>query len=310
MVAGDCGTDSTGGAKAAGKDIPPLFVSLSPNAQLPSKDYLRLVALSNPDTPKIGGCSPSAGPLMNKAAQGPRDGNDNILTYTNSKERNPQRHEFALHVRGARYCRLLETMLDTSDLQLDSPRHNGKGTAPDSGLSVSMSPVVLPQATEKGCLALFAYLELITKRVPSMLSKPLRAPLEELVQPWELEFLLHNCMYDDVRSCIERATNDNSWEKENKTPSSDKRQAHYVVILEKAPQSLDLLLEVAMLSDFLLIESLRQLTCAFIASLACNASSEEELLRLSGLERPMTEDELEPLYLQFPFLRPDNNVEP
>lgn len=313
-----------------------IFVQLTPNAPLPSEEYLRLVALSKAPPPpdSEGSTLHSARNCRERSARvngrrSPTKTNvrprppvtatqkwgDNAMSLINSKEEAVQRHEFALHVRGARYCRLLETMLDSSDLQVEplhyDPKDPNMGRRPngtEGNPANSLPPVILPQATQKGCVALFTYLDLITKRVPSMLSKPLRAPLEELVQPWELEFLLYNCMGDDVRNAITHIDEDGTADKRGRAPTNDTRPSYYSTILEKAPQSVDLLLEVALLSDFLLVEPLRQLTCAFIASLALNASSEEELLQLSGLQRPMTEDELEPLYYQFPFLRPDNHA--
>lgn len=191
------------------------------------------------------------------------------------------RHDFALHHRGARLCRLLEPLLDAVDVDLRPKLDPCNGAIP---------PVTLPQATKEGCESVFLYLDLVQTRVPTLLSKPLRAPLEELVQPWELTFLLENCFGRSGETGFKSTT------------------AFFKEVVKAGSSSMDRLLEVAMLSDFLLVESLRDLTCAFLASLALSASTGKELLQLSGLEKPLTETDLEPLYNQLDFLRPRDEV--
>lgn len=188
------------------------------------------------------------------------------------------RHDFAVHMRGARLCSLLEAVLDAVDVNLSSKFDAVNGWTP---------PVTLPQATKIGCELVFQYLELIQTRVPTLLSKPLRAPLEELVQPWEMSFLQERCL----------GGSSSGHDEDYKTSKC------FRALAKKGPHSLDKILEVAMLSDFLVISSLRDLTCAFIASLGLSATSEKELLQLCGLDAPLTEEDLEPLYAQFGFLR-------
>ncbi|KEG14959.1 hypothetical protein DQ04_00241010 [Trypanosoma grayi] len=317
------------------REVPPLFVSLGANAALPSEEYVRVIALSGPHDLNIippslqngvrngngrqnsisGGASMTNINVKNRSSGGGGGGSSssNWASVSHPKD-SVVRHDFALHARGARMCRLLETMLDTADLQLDVHSYDsnacgslnkadrkGKDSAGD------LPPVVLPQATRRGCEVLFQFLDLMMTRIPTTLSKPLRAPIEELVQPWELKFLLNNCMDETISRAItqQMSVEQEGGNKKNNT-NAEGKASYYRVILNGAPQSLNLLLEVAMLSDFLLVEPLRQLTCAFIASLALNASSDAELLRLCGLQRAMTEEELDPLYAQFAFLRPDN----
>ncbi|CAJ1032164.1 hypothetical protein, conserved [Leishmania lindenbergi] len=189
-------------------------------------------------------------------------------------------HNFALHTRGARLCRLLDSLLDSADVDLKHKMDPVQGLIP---------PVVLPHATREGCECVFRYLELIQTRVPTLLSKPLRAPLEELVYEWEMNYLLEHCFLSGVTD-------------------ETKSAALCRTLAKKGPQAMDLVLEVAMLADFLLIEPLRDLTCALLASLALSAGSEKELLQLCGLDHALTEEELEPLYKQLCFLRPEDGL--
>ncbi|KAH9589189.1 hypothetical protein LSM04_003730 [Trypanosoma melophagium] len=287
--------------------ISPLFVTLDADAPLPSKDYVRFVALSG---------SNGTGSTRKKSHDGVSNVNNlanDVKGVNNEGDGSVVRRDFAVHMRGARLCRLLEKMLDAADLQIGASLSDTDDVKcmnkSKKGKNVAeiLPPVVLPHATERGCNALFFYLEMITTRMPTVLSKPLRAPLEELVQPWEMKFLLCNCMDKTTsHSIAQQISNVHAEMKKGNDDEFDTSASYYSVILNRAPQSLDLLLEVAMLSDFLLVESLRQLTCSFLASLALNASSESELLRLCGLQRALTEEELDPVYAQFPFLRPEN----
>eukprot|EP00796_Vickermania_ingenoplastis_P013396 gene13396-9219_t len=154
---------------------------------------------------------------------------------------------------GARHCRLLEALLDAADLNISSEVDPIRGPIP---------PVVLPQGTEKGCEKVFEYLEYLQRYLPSIISRPLRSPIEECIQSWELSFLTGMAF----------------GEPSNIVTSSDALRK----LLDGNAHSLDLVLEVAMLSDFLMIESLTDLTCAFLASLGLSANSETDLLRLWG----------------------------
>ncbi|EPY32784.1 hypothetical protein STCU_02653 [Strigomonas culicis] len=188
------------------------------------------------------------------------------------------RHDFALHNRGARLCRLLEPLLDSVDVDLKAKFDTMTGFIP---------PLTLSQATREGCECVFHYLDLIQTRVPTLISKPLRAPLEELTQPWEMNFLCEQCF--------------------SGTEGQFKTTAAFVRHISKhGSAALGRILEVAMLSDFLIIDPLRDLTCGFLASLGLSASSEKELLQLCGLSAPLTSEALEPLYTAYPFLRSED----
>lgn len=163
---------------------------------------------------------------------------------------------FAVHKRIARHCKLLDTILDELDLLGDE---NGS-----CGVEGSAS---VPDVDPEACAAVFDYLELITTRVPTILPRPLRVPLREVVQQWEIDFLM--------RSCIDN--NDN--------------RRH------------DKLLEVMKVSDFLIVDPLRDLCCAFMASILLDCTGEAEVLHLLGLPRPPTSEDMEPLFDQFPFLQ-------
>ncbi|KAG5470406.1 hypothetical protein LSCM1_01650 [Leishmania martiniquensis] len=204
-----------------------------------------------------------------------------VVAQCRGADKAVSRNDFALHIRGARLCRLLDSLLDSVAVDLK------RKTDPLQGL---IPPVVLPHATREGCECVFRYLELVQTRVPTLLSKPLRAPLEELVHTWEMRYLLEDCFLPGIAG--------------ESTSSSALCRA----LAKRGPQAMDRLLEVAMLADFLLIEPLRDLTCALLASLALSTGSQKELLQLCGLDHVLTEEELEPLYMQLPFLRPEDGL--
>lgn len=161
---------------------------------------------------------------------------------------------FALKKDLARHCKLLESMLDDSDIGI-------KNIESDS------DSVDLPGLDVNACIATFQYLEHCTSKVPTVISRPLRAPLSEIIQPWEMEFLLTHCLEDgDVSKHFQ-------------------------------------LLAIMSVSDFLMIEPLRDLTCAFLASIVLQCEDENELTRVLGLERPLSSKDVDALYTQFPFLR-------
>lgn len=172
------------------------------------------------------------------------------------KDENGSQTVFAVHKRIARQCKLLDAVLDELELMEADPQSDAfEGSA------------CIPDVDIEACQSAFDYLELTTTRVPSIISRPLRAPLQELVQPWEYDFLQERCL-----------------EKGN--------VAHH-----------QKLLCVMQVSDFLMIDSLRDLCCAFLASIALHCRTEVELLTLLGLPRPASSDELELIYSQFPFLK-------
>ncbi|EPY34120.1 hypothetical protein AGDE_07972 [Angomonas deanei] len=200
-----------------------------------------------------------------------------VVSLTANSDEKVIRSDFALHNRGARLCRLLEPLLDSIDVDFKSKFDPITGPIP---------PLTLPQATEEGCACVFKYLDLLQTRVPTLISKPLRAPLEELVQPWEMNFLISDCFGLPA------------------SPDSFKSTSSFArELVKKGNQPLDRILEVAMLADFLIIDHLRDLTCAFVASLGLSASTDKDLMCLCGLGAPVTDDALEPLYSQYPFLR-------
>lgn len=179
----------------------------------------------------------------------------------NSSDENPSTNvvaSFAVHKRIARHCKLLESMLDELDLAQET------GDEQHCGVE---GAATIPDVDPFACATVFDFLELTVTRVPSMIARPLRAPIQEVVQPWESAFLLEKCL-------------------ENRDP-----QKHQP------------LLDVMKVSDFLIVDSLRDLTCAFLASLVLQCSTEAEMLKLLGIARPLTSEDLEPLYDQFPFLK-------
>lgn len=166
---------------------------------------------------------------------------------------------YAVHHSIVRQCRLLDIALDESDLQVD-----GDATKP----VMSDITAVIPDCTRETAELVFKYLKLTTARIPTILSRPLKAPLEELVQPWERDFLVNSCL-------------------ENKDPSRHRP-----------------LLNIMRTAEFLVIDSLRDLCCAFLASIVLKCSSESEVLHVLGLSRAATSEELQPVFELYPFLRP------
>lgn len=161
---------------------------------------------------------------------------------------------FAIHKRIARQCKLLDSILDELDL-LDDESGGVEGSAS------------IPDVDPAACIAVFDYLELATTRIPTLIPRPLRVPIREVLQSWEMEFLLDKCV----------------------TNRDVKRH--------------DKLLEVMKVSDFLIIDTLRDLCCAFLASILLDCSGEADVLSVLGLVRPPTSEEMDPLFDQFPFLQ-------
>jgi hypothetical protein len=159
---------------------------------------------------------------------------------------------FAVHKRIARHCRLLDAMLDSLDVSID-------------GESDASGGVSIPDVDPASCESVLTYLDIASNKIPTVLPRPLRAPLNELIQTWELDFLMSNCVDSEV-----------------------------------VPQSR--IVGVMRVSDFLIIDSLRDLTCACLASTILSCSSEQEVLKLLGLPQSLTRDQLQPLLEQFPFL--------
>jgi hypothetical protein len=135
---------------------------------------------------------------------------------------------------------------------------------------------------------------------PSVLARPLVAPLQHLVSQWEWDFL-------QAHAFVAKP----------KRPSAAAAIAA-VVPFVREPSAARLfhqhrgtlsapavapLLQMMRAADYLAIDALRDLTCAFLASLVTE-KSEGELADALDMDRPLTEEELEPMFAQHPFLRP------
>lgn len=184
-------------------------------------------------------------------------------------------HHYALPKSCARHCKLLVPLLDIAELdekhQVDL-------------LNGPITPVILPQSTVDGFEKVFNYLSNLLTCSPSMIARPLRNNLDESIQEWEISFLC-------------------SIFPKNKPHKSNGRFRSLPKKTQLTTESLDLLLEIAMLGDFLMIEPLCDLCCAYLAEIGHGAHSAEELMELWGRDTPLTEEELEVVYLQLPFLR-------
>lgn len=196
--------------------------------------------------------SPAYVRLRNRLDPLPSPEREYIRITVSQDDANVEPVAFAVHKRIARQCKLFDAILDELDLADDS---STEGTA------------TIPDVDPEACAAALKYLELASIRIPTMLVRPLRAPLSEIVQPWEMRFLTENCLEQ----------------------GDERRHSN--------------LLNVMKVSDFLIVDSLRDLCCAFLASIVLQCNSEAELLSLLGLPRAPSAEELAPLYDQFPFLR-------
>ena len=152
----------------------------------------------------------------------------------------------------ARECQLLHDSLDELDL-------HGPGDDDDS-LEVN-----IPNGTGAALAHALKFFEYSLVKTPSIIGRPLRAPLDQVVQGWEWDYLMAML--------------------EGGVPSQNR-----------------LLFEVISVADFLVCEALRDLCCAFLAHLVINCRSESEILQLLGRDEPLGEEELQELYAEYPFL--------
>jgi hypothetical protein len=161
---------------------------------------------------------------------------------------------FAAPTAITRQCRLFSTVLDDLDL------------LPDSSLldNSEFPEITLPGFSAATCVSALKYLELTVTRIPSMISRPLRSPLAEVTQPWELEFIAGECRTQDQ------------------------------------------LLHLMLLADYLLVDALRDLLCAHLASIVIQCDSEQALMQVLGIDRAYGDEELQAVYTQFPFLAPES----
>lgn len=161
---------------------------------------------------------------------------------------------FAVHISLARQCRLLDAVFEDATLQ-------------SSETNAGDISVAIPDSKAEAVESVLAYLDLITIRIPSIISRPLKGPIEEVTQPWEVDFVRsHGLEGGDFSAHLK-------------------------------------LLEILKVADFLVIDSLKDLCCAYIASTVLSCHSQEELLTKIGMSRPATEDELAEVYDMYPFLR-------
>ena len=124
-----------------------------------------------------------------------------------------------------------------------------------------------PDCTSKAVESVLSYLELTTIRIPSIISRPLKGPIEEVTQPWEVEFVRSHGL-------------------ENGDFSAHAK-----------------LLEIMKVADFLVVDSLKDLCCAYVASTVLSCTTQDELMAKLGMARPATENELSEVYEMYPFLR-------
>lgn len=184
---------------------------------------------------------------------------------------------FALQKCCARHCKLLELPLDAADLSISSEVDLLRGP---------IDPVFVQGCTPECCKVVFEYLGSLQTHIPSVISRPLRGRLQECIQKWEIFFLSRICA-----------------EKGKQKHKNDKKYDQLPEIAQHTRKSLDFLLEIALMSDFLMIEPLCDLCSAYLASLALSAKSGEQLLQMWEVEAPLTEKDLEVVYAQFPFLK-------
>lgn len=156
----------------------------------------------------------------------------------------------------ARQCQLLTAVLDTASL--DGPE------CEDAGDALSLA---IPEADAASLTSVLTYLTLASIRVPSIIGRPLRAPLPELLQPWEWDYIKNHGLVEG---------------------DATKHQG---------------LLKIMRLSEFLSIHSLRDLSCAFFASIVLSCASVDEVAKLFN-KNNVLEDQAKDaeVFEQFPFL--------
>jgi hypothetical protein len=162
----------------------------------------------------------------------------------------------------ARMCPLFRDLLESSDLMETG------GEAAKVAMQASVMP--LDDITFNTMTKVLKYVEHFTTRIPTVIPKPLLAPLSSIVSSWEWHFLNTECLVD----------------------GNSKAHLDLILVMKAA--------------DFLCIDSLRELTCAMMAEMTIN-KTEEELMDLFGLDAPYTEEDFEPVYEKYPFMRPEIN---
>lgn len=162
---------------------------------------------------------------------------------------------FSVHVSLARQCRLLDAVLDNANLQNSTD-------VPSGDISVA-----IPDSTSQAVESVLSYLELTTIRIPSIISRPLKGPIDEVTQPWEMDFVRAHGLDNGEFSAHGK------------------------------------LLDIMKVADFLVVDSLKDLCCAFIASTVLSCSTQEDLMQKLGMVRPASEAELSEVYEMYPFLR-------
>lgn len=234
----------------------------------------------------------------------------------------------------ARLCQALSDLLDDIDTE-PHPLHTLQG-ATRSPLTENSEPTAtqkdeferldvigileatptfeLDDTNATTLMAVLVYLEsCVDVCNPSVLSRPLVAPLKEVIRSWEWEFLqrfgsLRSALTDSV--IIQDPYNDDTQAHEPFGVASTDIKMRESVLQDLeggTPCSLDRvppLLRLMRAADFLQIDSLRDLTCAHLASLVMT-QTEPEFAQTVGLDRPLSSLELQPIYRRFPFLHPN-----
>jgi hypothetical protein len=156
----------------------------------------------------------------------------------------------------------------------------------------------LPATPRSAVVAALEYVDLCLDRgPPSAIARPLVAALRHLVEPWEYAFVEEHA-FAAATSPLRRPTL-LSMVLPTVRAGGVAAERHPEHI---PPHALLPLTQLMRIADFLLVEPLRDLCCAYLATLVLG-KTEAEVAELFRLERPLTEEELEPVFAKHPFLR-------
>lgn len=201
----------------------------------------------------------------------------------------------------ARLCKALTELLDDIDADTTpSPCY------PEAGCTelVDMLPVFEVDSLGSAVEALLEFLVLwLENGPPSILARPLAAPLQHLVAAWEWEFLQRRAFGPKPSRPSTAAS------LVAMMPFVSSRSDNRGPPMHLSPPAISPLMQLMRVADFLAVEPLRDLACAFLATLVMD-HSEVEVAQLLDMERPLTDEELEPMYQQHPFLRPMDDAAP
>ena len=196
-----------------------------------------------------------------------------------------------------RLCGALSELLDEIDADTSPAPYPVDATTAEI---LDLLPAFEVDAPHTALVAVLEFLVLwLENGRPSALVRPLSAPLQHLVLDWEWSYLQEKAFAPKPRRPT-AATALAAVVPFVREPTASRLYHQEKGVLSTT--SIAPLLMLMRAADFLGVDPLRDLTCALLASLVMD-KSEAELAELLDLDRPLTEAELEPMFVQHPFLR-------